>query len=96
MIANKVMSSTNLDVSDGVLTGNSDSVLGSHHSDLIEQSILDSSFNLLDLLNGLLVVESIKEEINIRSRTELLMIILAKLTLGSVEFFGYREKTVDD
>lgn len=83
-------------MSNGVLTSNGDSVLGSHHGDLIEQGILDSPFDFLDLLYGLIVVESVEKEVDIRGRAKLLVVVLAKLTLGSVELFGDREKTVDN
>lgn len=81
---------------DRILTGNSDGILGSHHRDLIEQGIFDGSLDLFDLLDGLIVVESVEKEVDIRSRAEFLVVIFAKLALGGVELFGDGEKAVDN
>lgn len=85
-----------LNMSDGVLTGNGDGILGPHHSDFVEKCISDGLLDRLDLLNSLVVGEPVEEEIDIRGRTELLMVILAELALGGVEFLGNGEKAVDD
>lgn len=61
-----------------------------------EESIADAGLNVLDLLNGLLLGESVQEQIDIGSRTELLVIEFAKTTLGPVELFRHRKQSVDN
>lgn len=61
-----------------------------------EESIADAGLNVLDLLNRLLLGESVQEQIDIGSRTELLVIEFTKTTLGPVELFRHREQSVDN
>lgn len=72
-------------MSNGVLAGNCDGILGPHHRNLVEERIPDGFLDLLDLFDGLFVVKPVKEEVNIRCRAELLMVVLAQLTFSSVE-----------
>ena len=52
-----------LNVTGGVLTGDCDSVLGANGSHLRQDAVFDVTLNLLDLLEGLLFIESIEEDV---------------------------------
>lgn len=79
-----------------VLACNGKGILGSHDSDLVEERISNGLLDLLDLLNGLVMGEPVEKEIDIRSRAELLMVVLAQPALGRIEFLGDGQKTVHD
>ena len=64
-----------------VLAGNRDGVFGTDNGDFVEQSVSDSAFNLLDLLNGLGVRKTVQEKVDVGGRTKLLMIVLTELPL---------------
>jgi hypothetical protein len=79
-----------------ILGSNGDGVFGSNNGDLGENGITNSTLNRLDLLDSFLVGETIEEQIDIRSRAELLMVVFSQLALGGVIFLGDGEKAVDD
>ena len=87
---------TYLNVTDWILTGNGDGILGAHHRDLAQEGIANGSFDLLDLFHGLVVVQAIQEQVDVGRGAELLVVVLAKLALGGVELLGDRQEAVDD
>src|SRR3569833_3446435 len=76
-----------------ILRSNRDSVLSANNRDLGQNSIPDGTFNLFNLLDRFLVRQTVQEQINIRRRTELLVVVLAQLALGRVELGRDRQKT---
>lgn len=59
------LSYTHLYVTSGILRRYGNSVLGSNDSNLGQDGIADSPFDLLNLLDGLLLVQAIEEEIDV-------------------------------
>ena len=49
----------------------------------VETCISDSQLDLLDLLNGLLLVQAVDEEVHVRGGAELLVVVLPELSPGS-------------
>ena len=74
---------------------NSNSMLSPNRRSLTKQRIPHPGLNLLDLLNRLLLSQPVQEQINIRSRRELLMIELAHQPLGAAVLLGNRQDAVD-
>ena len=60
-----------LNMSNRILAGDGECILGTNDCDLGEKSILDSALNLLDLFDGLVVSQPVQEKINIGSWAEL-------------------------
>lgn len=71
-------------------------MLGPDRRSLAKQRIPHLALNLLDLLNRLLLGKTIQEQIDIRSRRELLMIELAHQPLGAAVLLGNRQDAVDN
>jgi len=71
-------------------------MLGPDDGGLGEESIADAGLDVLDLLNGLFLGEPVQEQIDIGSRTELLVVEFAEATLGPVELFRHRKQSVDN
>ena len=80
----------------GILAGDGDCVLGANDSDLVQQSLSDSALDLLNLVDSLIMSKAVQEEIDIRSGTELLVVVLAELPLGGVELGGDRQQAIDN
>lgn len=73
------LSYTYLHVTSGILRRYGDSILGSNDSNLGQNSIADSLFDLLDLLDGLLLVQAVEEEVDVRGGAELFMVVFTEL-----------------
>lgn len=71
-------------------------MFGSDSGSLTKQRIPDCTFNLLDLVNRLLLGKAIQEQIDIRSRSELFMVELAHQPLGTAVLLGNRQDAVDN
>lgn len=74
----------------------SNSMLGPDSGSLAKQRIPHRALNLLDLLDGLLLGKAVQEQIDIRSRGELLMVELTHQPLGAAVLLGNRQDAVDD
>jgi hypothetical protein len=70
-------------------------MLGPDDGDLGEESVADPTFDLFDLLDGLLLGETVQEQIDVGSRAELLMVELAEATLGTVVLLRNGKQGVD-
>jgi hypothetical protein len=79
-----------------ILTGNGNGVFCADDGNFVQKGISDGSFDLLDLLNGLVMIEAIEEEVDIGSGTKLLVVVLPQLSLGGVELVWNRQEAVDD
>jgi hypothetical protein len=71
-------------------------MLGPDNGGLGKKSVANPSFNVLDLLNGLLFGEAIQEQVDIGSRAELLMVELAKAAFGTVVLLRDGQEAVDN
>ena len=80
----------------GVLRRNRNGVFSTNNGDFGENGITDGLFNLLDLLDRLLLIEAVQEEIDIGRRAKLLVVIFTELSLARVELSRHGEETIDD
>lgn len=71
-------------------------MLGPDDGGLSEKSVANASFNVSELLDGLLFGEAVQEQIDIGSRAEFLVVKLAKSALGAIILFWDGKQTVDD
>lgn len=87
-----VSAENNLDVPRGVLRDYSDGVLGPNRRHLSEDRVSDTPFNLLDLLNRLVLGQTVKEKVHIRRGGKLFMVELAHATLRVAVFIWHRKE----
>ena len=87
---------TYLDMASRVLRGDGDGVFGANNSDFGQNSITNCPLNLHDLVDCFLVRQAVEEQVYIRSRAELFMIVLAQLAFSSVEFSRHGHQAVHD
>jgi hypothetical protein len=78
-----VQAKDNLDVTNWILTDDSYGILGADGCCLGQDAIANLTFNLFDFLNRLFFVQAVQEEIDIRGRSEILMVVCAQCTLES-------------
>ena len=70
-----IESKDDLDMAGRILRCNRDGVLSPNSGCLAKDTVTNLGLNLLDLFDCLLLVKPIYEEVNIRSRSELVMVI---------------------
>lgn len=83
-------------MSSRILRRDRDGILGTNNSYFGQDSVADGLLDLLDLLEGLLLVQAIQKQINIGGGAESFMVVFTELSLGSVELGRDGKKTIDD
>jgi hypothetical protein len=62
----------------------------------MKNTVLNASFDLLDLLKSLFLVETIKKEVDIASRCEVLVIVLPQSSLTASPLLRNRQESGSD
>lgn len=91
-----IQAEDDLNVASRILRGDGNSILSTNGSNLVEDAVLDALLDLLDLLQGLFLVQAIQEEINITGGGEMLVIIFSEASLVRSPFLGNRKQGGSD
>lgn len=70
-----VQAEHNLHMASRVLRDNGDGILRADRSSLGEDAIANFGLDLFDLFNGLILIQPIKEDVNVRGRCEVFMVV---------------------
>ena len=75
-------------MSDRMLARNCNGILGANCCRLLQNCVANFGFNLFDFFNCLFLIQAVKKEVNIGSRSNNFVVVSTEGSFRSVVFFG--------